>query len=63
LLKHAIQVAPDYGFSVLIAILLDKNPASTGLLLKFGFTEWGRMPGIVSINKQMADHLYYGLKL
>lgn len=63
LLDHAISVASEYGFSVLIAILLDKNPASIALLLKFGFREWGRMPGIAIIEGQQADHLYYGLKL
>ena len=63
LLNHAIQMAPDYGFSVLIAILLNRNPASIGLLQKYGFEEWGRMPGIAKINDQLADHLYYGLRL
>lgn len=63
LLDYALRVAPDYGFSVLIAILLDKNPASIGLLHKFGFKEWGRMPGIARIEGQEADHLYYGLIL
>ena len=63
LLDYALNVAPDYGFSVLIAILLDKNPASIGLLHKFGFKEWGRMPGIARIEGQEADHLYYGIIL
>lgn len=63
LLGHAISHAPDFGFSVLIAILLDKNPASIGLLLKFGFNEWGRMPGIAHIDGHKADHLYFGLTL
>jgi L-amino acid N-acyltransferase YncA len=63
LLKHALEVAPDYGFSVLIAILLDKNPASIALLLKHAFKEWGRMPGIARIGSHEADHLYFGLKL
>lgn len=63
LLNHALHVAPGLGFSVLIAILLDKNPASIGLLLKSGFEEWGRMPGIAHIEDQKADHLYYGLVL
>jgi len=63
LLGHALNVAPDYGLSVLIAILLNRNPASIALLLKFGFEEWGRMPGIARIDEQQADHLYYGLKL
>lgn len=63
LLGYALNVSPEYGFSVLIAILLDRNPASIALLLKFGFEEWGRMPGIARIEDQLADHLYYGLRL
>lgn len=63
MLKHAVDVAPGFGFSVLIAILLDKNKASIGLLEKSGFEEWGRMPGIARIGDQLADHLFYGLKL
>ncbi len=63
LLDHALNVASEYGFSVLIAILLNRNPASIGLLLKFAFEEWGRMPGIARIDEQEADHLYYGLRL
>jgi len=63
LMDHALELAPGFGFSVLIAILLNRNPASIALLLKYGFKEWGRMPGIASIDEQEADHLYYGLKL
>ncbi len=63
LLEHTIGAAPDYGFSVLIAILLSKNQASIELLRKFGFEEWGSMPGIALIGDQHADHLYYGRKL
>ncbi len=63
MLSHLIRVAPEYGFTVLIAILLSRNPASIALLHKFGFEEWGRMPGIAQIGGQEADHLYYGYKL
>jgi len=63
LMGHAMNAAPDYGFSIFIAILLNKNPASIGLLLKYGFEEWGRMPGIAIIDEQEADHLYYGLRI
>jgi len=63
LLDHALKVAPQYGFSVLVAILLNKNPASIGLLHKFGFEAWGVLPGIARIGAEEADHLYYGLKL
>ena len=63
LLKHAIMVAPGYKYTILIAILLNRNLSSIALLDKFGFTKWGSMPGIAKIDDQLADHLYYGLKL
>lgn len=63
LLEYAIKVAPSCGLSILVAILLDKNPASIGLLEKYGFSLWGSMPGIAIIGEEHADHLYYGLKL
>jgi phosphinothricin acetyltransferase len=63
LLGHAVSVAPDYGFRSLIAILLGHNAASIALLRKFGFEEWGRMPGIVVFDGDEYDHLYYGLRL
>ena len=63
LLEHAIAVAPSFGFSILIAILLNRNSVSIALLEKFGFSRWGIMPGIAKIDNQLADHLYYGLKL
>lgn len=63
LLQHAMKQAPACGLGVLVAILLDKNPASIALLKKFGFSKWGTMPGIALIGGETADHLYYGLKL
>ena len=63
LLEHVISVAPDFGFSVLIAILLSENPASIALLGKFGFAAWGSMPSVARIGEYLADHLYYGLHL
>lgn len=63
LLDHALCKASDYAYSVLIAILLDKNLGSIALLQKFGFKEWGRMPGIARIDGQNVDHLYYGRML
>jgi len=63
LLQHAINLAPACGLTILIAILLDKNHGSIALLEKFGFSQWGSMPGIAIIEGEHADHLYYGLKL
>lgn len=63
LLEHSIRMAPELGFSILIAILLGRNQASIGLLKKFGFSCWGSMSGIAKVDDVEVDHLYYGLKL
>ena len=63
MLKHAIQVAPFYGFETLIAILLEQNNASIKLLEKFDFSRWGVLPKVANFNGKRFDHLYYGLKI
>ena len=63
LLEYVIGVAPRFSLEILVAILLDRNGASIALLKKFGFAEWGRMPGIARIGREQIDHLYFGLKL
>lgn len=63
MLEFVIGVAPRFCLEVLVAILLERNVASMALLRKFGFAEWGRMPGIARIGSEHIDHLYFGLKL
>jgi phosphinothricin acetyltransferase len=63
LVKFALDRAPDLGFSHLVAILLDRNHASIGLLEKFQFSRWGCLPGIAMIDGEPCDHLYYGRTL
>lgn len=63
LLKYALQVAPDYKFETLIAILLEQNKASIKLLEKFGFCKWGTLPKAAIFDGERFDHLYYGLKI
>lgn len=63
LMEYAIKSAPGYDFKTLIAILLAHNEGSIRLLEKFGFKEWGRMPGVADFNGRERDHLYYGLRL
>jgi len=62
-LEHAILEAKERGFQTMVAILLGINEKSTGLLKKFNFEEWGRLPGIAHFDDYITDHLYYGLKL
>jgi L-amino acid N-acyltransferase YncA len=63
LLDCLVKNAADYDFRSLIAILLAHNEMSIILLKKFGFEEWGRMPGIVVFGDREYDHLFYGLKI
>jgi len=63
LLDYAINIAPEFKFKTLIAILLDPNTASIALLEKFRFELWGNLPGIAEIDTKKYNHLYYGLHL
>lgn len=63
LMEYALGVAQGLGYRTLIAILMEHNVASIALLRKYGFVEWGRMPGIVVFGERRYDHLYYGLNL
>jgi len=63
LLEHAISMCPSLQIKTLFAILLDNNPASIALLEKFGFAQWGHMPGVADFNGNEVGHFYYGLRL
>ncbi len=63
LLKHALTTAEDLGFKHAVAILLDTNLPSIGLLEKYGFVKWGHLPNIAAIDGQVCGHLYYGKHL
>jgi len=63
LFEHTLHAAKALGYKNLVAILLGCNAASIGLLEKFGFEEWGRMPDIAFINGENHSHLYYGKRI
>lgn len=63
LMAHAIEQAPRLGKKILIAILLEWNTPSIGLLTKFGFERWGRLPEAAEIDGQVCAHVYYGRKV
>lgn len=63
LLEFAIKRAKELNYRTLIAILLDWNISSKGLLERFGFKQWGYLPDIADFDGEICSHLYYGLKL
>ena len=58
LLQHAIQCCPALDIKNLIAMLIEGNQESIGLLEKFGFEQWGHLPNIAEFNGDETGHLY-----
>lgn len=46
-----------------IAILLEENKPSIGLLKKFDFTQWGHFPNIAQFENESCGQVIYGLSL
>ncbi|MBI1783399.1 MAG: N-acetyltransferase [Sphingobacteriales bacterium] len=63
LMEVMMSKAKELGFKNLMAILIDANNASTALLKKFGFEQWGLMPDIIEIDDKTYGHSYYGKKI
>lgn len=63
LVRRCIDLCPSLGVRTLLAIVLDDNLATAGLLGKLGFEEWGRMPGAADIEGREIDHVYYGRRV
>jgi len=63
LLKHVISDCDRIGKQSLLAILLDINSRSIGLLEKFNFKKWGHFPDIIDIDGKKCGQLIYGLKI
>ena len=63
LLNHVISDCSRLGKEHLIAILLDVNTKSIGILKKFNFEKWGYFPKIARINHQKIGQVIYGLSL
>jgi L-amino acid N-acyltransferase len=62
-MEFAINKSKELNFKNLVAILLEWNVSSIKLLEKFGFEEWGCLPGIADFDGKVCSHLYYGLKI
>ncbi len=63
LINHLLQDCKRIGITNVVAILLDINPPSVGILKKFGFEKWGHLPGIVNLNGKICGQFIYGRKI
>ncbi len=63
LMEHVLERARALPLHSLLAILIGGNDGSLALLRRFGFSEWGRLPGVVRMRGEHRDHLYWGRTL
>jgi phosphinothricin acetyltransferase len=63
LLARAIGCCPRLEIKNLLAIVLEWNQPSIGLLTRMGFQKWGFLPRVADFNGQECGHFYYGLRV
>ena len=63
LLAHAIDRAPGFGISTLLAFTFAHNAPSVGLFERAGFAAWGRLPGVARLDGVRRDLLILGRAL
>ncbi len=63
LMQHAISDCNRIGKKSLLAIILDINFPTIGLLENFNFEKWGHLPDIIEIDGKKCGQFIYGLKI
>jgi len=63
LLNATIEKAKELGYKNVFAMLMEPNAPSIGLLQKFSFEEWGRLPKVAEVDHIEIDHVYYGRRI
>lgn len=63
MLEHVISVCHDLQIKTLIAYILEQNESSIGLMKKFGFELWGKLPNIADFDGKEYAHTIYGKRI
>lgn len=63
LLTEAIERAPGLGIKNLVGFVFGHNEPSLGILKKFGFKEWGMLPGVAELDGIERDLVILGRKI
>lgn len=63
LLTEAIAVAPQIGIHTLLGFIFGHNPASLKLFESSGFTRWGVLPGVATLDGIERDLLILGKRV
>lgn len=63
LLAKAITESPRLNISNLLAFIFAHNQPSLKLFAKYGFQQWGYLPGIAQLDDQIRDLVILGRKV
>lgn len=63
LLNVTLDKVKELGYKNIFAMLMEPNAPSIGLLRKFKFEEWGRLPKVAEVDNIEIDHVYYGRRI
>jgi len=63
LLARAIEHAPRLGLATLLAFVFGHNEPSVRLFEAHGFTRWGHLPRVATLDSREADLLILGRRL
>ncbi len=63
MMDHALTLAKELGYRTMIAILIETNKKSVGLVNKYGFELWGVLPDVVEVDNNTFNHCIYGRRL
>ncbi|OKP68086.1 phosphinothricin acetyltransferase [Paenibacillus sp. P3E] len=63
LLAKALEECPRLGLQNLVGFVFGHNEPSLSLLRKFGFEQWGLLPGVAEMDGILRDLVIIGRKL
>jgi len=63
LLTRIIKRCPELGISTLLSFVFAHNQPSIRLNEKFGFKQWGRLPGVAELDRIERDLLILGRRV
>ena len=63
LMEHAIERAPELRLTTYLAFVFAHNGPSLALCRKFGFEQWGHLPGIAVLDGTDRDLLILGRRI
>jgi L-amino acid N-acyltransferase YncA len=63
LMTHVLQTAPELGITTLLGFVFGHNQPSLGLCAKFGFVQWGLLPGVAQLDGELRDLVILGRRV